>query len=150
MYYKHILLAVDGSEASRKAELECFAFARSGGAKVTAIHVVSNLHSHHEPQAAPGDTHATTGREHDEKAREAAKEKMSELEMRASAGGVACDVLVIVGSHPYEEIINYAERLRCDLIMMAPHGRMELNASLLGSETVKVLMHTKMPVLVVR
>ena len=69
MYYTHILLAVDGSEASRKAELECFAFARSGGAKVTAIHVLPTL------------------RPHDEEAREAAREKMSELEMRAGAGG---------------------------------------------------------------
>jgi nucleotide-binding universal stress UspA family protein len=150
MYYTHILLAVDGSEASRKAELECFAFARSGGAKVTAIHVLPALRPPHEPQAAPGEMPAKAGREHDEAARQAAKEKISELEFRASSAGVACDGLVVVGKEPYEEIISYAERLRCDLIMMAPHGRMELDAALLGSETVKVLTHTKIPVLVVR
>ena len=150
MYYTHILLAVDGSEASRKAELECFAFARSGGAKVTAIHVLPVSRPQQEPRAAPMGTDAKAGKEHDEKVRGAAKEKMYELEMRASAGGVACEGLVVVGNQPYEEIINYAERLRCDLIMMAPHGRMELDAALLGSETVKVLTHTKIPVLVVR
>lgn len=150
MYYKHIMLAVDGSEASRKAELECFAFARSGSAKVTAIHVLSHFHLHIQPWATPREMHAKIEREHEEEAREFAKEKMSELETRAAAGGVTCEGLVVVGDRPYEEIINHAEKLGCDLIMMASHGRMGLDAMLLGSETLKVLTHTKIPVLVVR
>ena len=150
MYYKHILLAVDGSEASRKAELECFAFARSGGAKVTALHVLSHFHLHYQPWATPKEVHTKIEKEHEEEAREVAKEKMSELETRASSAGVACEGLVVVGDRPYEEIVRYAEKLRCDLIMMASHGRMGLDAALLGSETLKVLTHTTIPVLVVR
>ena len=43
-----------------------------------------------------------------------------------------------------------AERKRCDLIMMASHGRRGVGALLLGSETQKVLTHSKIPVLVYR
>ena len=40
--------------------------------------------------------------------------------------------------------------MECDLIVMASHSRHGVTALLLGSETQKVLTHTKVPVLVVR
>ena len=55
-----------------------------------------------------------------------------------------------VGDNPYEAIIENAGKRQCDLIMMASHGRRGMDAVLLGSETIKVLTHTKVPVLVVR
>ncbi len=150
MYYRHIMLAVDGSEPSRKAEKECIAFAKSVGAKVTAIHVVSHFHLHFQPWATPKEMHAKIEKEHEEEATENARKMISELETRAKAGGVKCEGLVVVGDHPYEEIINNAEKRKCDLIMMASHGRRGIDALLLGSETAKVLTHSKIPVLVVR
>lgn len=150
MHYKHIMLPVDGSDASRRAEQECFAFARSGGAKVTAIHVISHFHLHYQPWATPREMHDRIEREHEEEAREIAQKMISALEQRARAGGVDCDGLVVIGDRPYEEIIGNADKLGCDLIMMASHGRMGLGATLLGSETQKVLTHAKIPVLVVR
>jgi len=150
MYYKHIMLPVDGTELARKAEKECIAFARSIGAKVTAIHVVSHYHLHFQPWATPKSVHTKIEKEHEEEAREIAQKMISALTKRAKADGVECDGLVVVGDHPYEEIINSAEERKCDLIMMASHGRRGLDAVLLGSETVKVLTHTKIPVLVVR
>jgi nucleotide-binding universal stress UspA family protein len=57
---------------------------------------------------------------------------------------------VIVGDVPYEHIIETAKKRKCDLIMMASHGRRGLSGLLLGSETSKVLTHSKIPVLVVR
>jgi len=51
---------------------------------------------------------------------------------------------------PYQQIIAAARRKKCDLILMASHGRRGLSSLLLGSETAKVLLHTKVPVLVVR
>jgi nucleotide-binding universal stress UspA family protein len=51
---------------------------------------------------------------------------------------------------PYQEIVATAKRQKCDLIMMASHGRRGLSSLLLGSETSKVLIHSKVPVLVVR
>ena len=150
MHYKHIMLAVDDSEPSRRAEKECIAFAKDSRAKVTAIHVVSHFHLHFQPWQAPKSIHTTNEKQHEEEAKEIARKMISELETRAKAGGVECDGLVVVGDRPYEEIISNAEKLKCDLIMMASHGRMGLDAMLLGSETMKVLTHTKIPVLVVR
>ncbi|MFY8086083.1 MAG: universal stress protein, partial [Rubrivivax sp.] len=43
-----------------------------------------------------------------------------------------------------------AQQSRCDLIVMASHGRRGLSAMLLGSETTRVLTHSSLPVLVVR
>jgi nucleotide-binding universal stress UspA family protein len=150
MYYKHILLPVDGSDTSRKAEKECIAFAKASGAKVTAIHVVSHFYLHFQPWAAPRSVHTRIEKQHEEEAKAIAQKMVDALVTRAKEKGVDCDGLVVVGDHPYEEIISNAENRKCDLIMMASHGRRGLDAVLLGSETVKVLTHSKIPVLVVR
>jgi nucleotide-binding universal stress UspA family protein len=55
-----------------------------------------------------------------------------------------------VGEGPFEEIIAAAADSGCDLIFMASHGRRGVKALLLGSETSKVLTHSKIPVLVTR
>ena len=150
MHYKHILLPVDGSDLSRKAEKECIAFAKSIKAKVTAIHVVSHFHLHYQPWATPKSMHMKIEKEHEEEATAIAQKMISAVTKRVKGDGVECDGLVVVGDHPYEEIISNAENRKCDLIMMASHGRRGLDAVLLGSETVKVLTHTKIPVLIVR
>jgi nucleotide-binding universal stress UspA family protein len=150
MHYKHIMLPVDGSDPSRRAEKECIAFAKSTGAKVTAIHVVPHFHLHYQPWATPKSVHTKIEKEHEEEATEIARKMISTLAKRIKGDGVECEGLVVVGDHPYEEIINNAVNRKCDLIMMASHGRKGLDAMLLGSETAKVLMHTKIPVLVVR
>ena len=150
MHYKHIMLPVDGSELSRKAEKECIAFAKSTKAKVTTIHVVSHFHLHFQPWATPKSVHAKIEKEHEEEATAIAQKMISAVTKRVKGDGVECDGMVVVGDHPYEEIIKSAEHRKCDLIMMASHGLRGLNAVLLGSETVKVLTHTKIPVLVVR
>jgi nucleotide-binding universal stress UspA family protein len=56
----------------------------------------------------------------------------------------------VTGSFPYDEIIKAARRNRCDLIVMASHGRRGISKLLLGSETSKVLAHSTVPVLVCR
>jgi nucleotide-binding universal stress UspA family protein len=58
--------------------------------------------------------------------------------------------VVLVGKHPYELIIQAGEMQGCDLIFMASHGRSGAGALLLGSETNKVLTHSRIPVLVCR
>ena len=68
----------------------------------------------------------------------------------AKSAGVACDTLHVEHDHIYEAIIDVASARRCDLIVMASHGRHGISALVLGSETVKVLTHCKIPVLVHR
>jgi nucleotide-binding universal stress UspA family protein len=74
----------------------------------------------------------------------------SEIAEMASGEGVACETFCLTNDHPWEGIIEAADIRGCDLIFMASHGRRGLSALLLGSETMKVLTHTKVPVLVFR
>jgi nucleotide-binding universal stress UspA family protein len=150
MHYKHIMLPIDGSPLSRKAEKECFAFAKSTGAKVTAIHVVPRFYLHLIAGTTPKSVHAKIEKEHEEEARKLAQKLISSVTARAKEKSVNCDGIVVVGDYPYEEIIKSADNRKCDLIMMASHGRRGRSSLLLGSETAKVLLHSKVPVLVVR
>jgi nucleotide-binding universal stress UspA family protein len=68
----------------------------------------------------------------------------------AKSAGVGCETLHVEHQHVYQAIIDAAAARRCDLIVMASHGRRGLSAVVLGSETVKVLTHSKIPVLVYR
>ena len=54
----------------------------------------------------------------------------------------------VEGQMPYLGIIDTANAKHCDLIVMASHGRKGVSAFVLGSETVKVLTHSRIPVLV--
>lgn len=150
MHYQHILFAADGSELSRKAEKECLAFAGSTGAKVTVLHVISRFHLQVRTWAVPKNVVSKIKTEHEHEAKKTAQEMVSEIVKHFKSSGVACEGEVVVGDEPYAEIIRGAEKRKCDLIMMASHGRRGLDAVLLGSETVKVLTHSKIPVLIVR
>lgn len=148
--YKHIMLPVEGDEElSAKAVNECFLFAKSVGAKVTVLHVVP----HANISVPVGFTSEIVGqikKQHEDE--EVSKSRGMLLDMIAGArtAGVDCDDIVVVGDSPYEEIIDSAEKNHCDLIMMGSHARRGLDAMMSGSETVRVLKHTKIPVLVVR
>lgn len=66
------------------------------------------------------------------------------------SAGVPVDRLSMTSDIPYQAIIDAATEAGCDLIFMASHGRRGFSALLLGSETNKVLTHSKIPVLVYR
>src|SRR2546427_618255 len=73
-----------------------------------------------------------------------------ELMVLARSSGVPCESAHVVNDHPYEGIIDTARTKGCDLIFMASHGRKGVAALVLGSETTKVLTHSKIPTLVCR
>ena len=68
----------------------------------------------------------------------------------AEKAGVDFTASTLEAPAPYEAILATAKKKRCDLIVMASHGRRGLEGILLGSETHKVLTHGKLPVLVCR
>jgi nucleotide-binding universal stress UspA family protein len=68
----------------------------------------------------------------------------------AKLAGVVCEILHVKHEQVYQSIIEAAEARRCDVIVMASHGRPGVSAVVLGSETVKVLTHSKIPVLAYR
>ena len=86
-----------------------------------------------------------------EKAQAARAEKtLDRVRATAAAIGVPVETVRTVSARPFESIIATAKERGCDLIFMASHGRSGVAALILGSETAKVLTHSKIPVLVYR
>lgn len=147
--YQHIMLPFDGSELSLKAVHEGIALAKSLGARMTLITVVPPYHMGITSSLVSSLVQDLETR-HEEASREEARKLHTDVVARAKSDGVQCDSLVVMGDDLYARIIESAGTRKCDLIVMASHGRRGLDAVLLGSETVKVLTHSKIPVLVVR
>jgi nucleotide-binding universal stress UspA family protein len=144
--FKHILLPTDGSELSEAAIHKGIQFAKSINAKVTGFHVILPFHVFTFQTEMLEDT-----KEQFERDSQAHAERCLDVIKKAAAeAGVRCDTDSVVASHPYDAIIKAAEAKGCDLILMASHGRRGVQGLLIGSETQKVLTHTKRPVLVVR
>jgi nucleotide-binding universal stress UspA family protein len=83
-------------------------------------------------------------------AKRAGKKALDEIEAMADAAGIEFGSTIVAASTPWEGILKTAKAKRCDLVVMASHGRRGLSGLLLGSETTKVLTHSKIPVLVCR
>jgi len=144
--YKHILLPTDGSELSARAVAEGVRFAKSIGARVTALHVTPPFY----PTEASGHTMVAQARKHEEEGKESARRALGAVEQAAGQAGVECTCVHRVSDVPWEEIISLAKERGCDVVFMASHGRRGVAALVLGSETNKVLTHSKIPVLVTR
>jgi nucleotide-binding universal stress UspA family protein len=147
--FKHIMLPTDGSELSNAAVQEGIRFAKSIGAKVTGICVVPSQHPFFYEGMSP-EVYLELQSKQRKELREVGEAFLSIIEKDASEAGISCNVFVETSDHPHEAIVQAAERMGCDLIMMASHGRRGVKAILLGSETQKVLTHSKIPVLVYR
>ena len=91
-----------------------------------------------------------TPEEYKKRVQEQTANTLKTVNDQARAAGVACETIQVENEHPYHAIIDAAKSKGCDLIVMASHGRRGISALVLGSETVKVLTHSKIPVLVHR
>jgi nucleotide-binding universal stress UspA family protein len=144
--YKNFLIATDGSELAGKAVKHGIAFAKAVGAKITALTVTEPFPVFAVNPAVLTDTPAS----YQMHAKQHAESTLSAVSDAAEAAGVACRIVHAEDAHPYEAIIKTAQAQGCDLILMASHGRHGVSAVVLGSETLKVLTHSKIPVLVYR
>jgi nucleotide-binding universal stress UspA family protein len=88
--------------------------------------------------------------EYQKHAKAHAEKVLGTVSATAKSSGVECQTLHTEHEHVYQAIIEAAGYRGCDLIVMASHGRRGVSAVVLGSETVKVLTHSKIPVLVYR
>ncbi len=146
--FKHILLPTDGSSISRKAVKRGIDLARKSRARVLVLHVVPEF----KLMVDEGITLLSPAlrKRFEDEGRARAQKMLDDITKQARARGVRCSTLCVAGDLPYQQIIATARRKKCDLILMASHGRRGLSSLLLGSETAKVLLHTRVPVLVVR
>ncbi len=146
--YKNILIPTDGSPLSRKAVLASVKLAKTVGARVTGFYAA--------PPATPFEYKGMLPVGYaDPAARARAIEKtaskyLAVIQQAARAAGVRCNVEHVTNDFPAEAIVAAARRNKCDLISIASHGRHGFKSSLLGSQTQKVLAHSKIPVIVHR
>jgi nucleotide-binding universal stress UspA family protein len=146
--YEHILIPTDGSKLSGRAIEHAVTIAKSMGSRVTGLFVAP----------APGpllfkglvpvrhlqpDQHAALNAK-------AAERYLGEIEAAAQRAGVRFARLTVEDEFPADAILRVAAKRKCDLIVMASHGRRGMAGLLLGSETQKVLLQAKVPVLVCR
>jgi len=148
--YKHILVPTDGSPLSLKAAREATELAKAMKARITTVYVVPPFEPPYE-----GDGVAYAAREYSPQVHEArhdhfASQAFAKIEATAAKGKVKVSRLKLTGDAPWRTIIDSAKAKKCDVIVMASHGRGGLGTLLLGSETNKVLAHSKTPVLVCR
>lgn len=146
--FKHILVPTDGSTLSTDTVRRAVSFAREAGARITFFYAKPEY-----PVAFYGEgalIDPTTPEKFAEMADQQAREILGACEQIAREAGVPCASLSTTSDVPWEAIIEAATGAGCDLIFMASHGRRGLGGFLLGSETQRVLTHSKIPVLVYR
>lgn len=146
--YKRILVATDGSKLSDKAVQHALQLADMTGAEVVALKVVPRY-----PQTyfeggvalALSEVARIEKQWHDDAMASvnAVKAAGQKLEVKVKPVTARNDLVA-------EAIIATAKRQKCDLIVMASHGRRGIKRLLLGSETQQVLTHSHTPVLVLR
>ena len=142
--FNHILLPTDGSPASERAITQAVAFAKDAEARITGLHVMQEFHLLTYQVQMLEDTREQFIRE----CQARADVYLSALKKAADKEGVPCETICVTANQPFEAIVRMAEGKACDLIVMASHGRKGIAGFLLGSETQKVLSHSKKPVLV--
>lgn len=146
--FRHLLVPVDGSKLSLDTVERAVSFAREAGARITFFYAKPEY-----PVAFYGEgalIDPTTPDKFAEMAEGQAKEILGKCQGLAQAADVPSSATSATSDIPYEAIIAAAEAGGCDLVFMASHGRRGISGLLLGSETQKVLTHSKIPVLVYR
>lgn len=144
--FTHILIPVDDDPGSRHAIKVGVALAKKIGARVTGFHAMAEFNHAgivEELLEPPSGELQALAHAH-------AERLFAPLRREAERAGVECETVARRGDQPHEAIVAAAQKARCDLIVMASHGRHGIAKLVLGSQTQQVLNHTGISVLVVR
>jgi nucleotide-binding universal stress UspA family protein len=145
MSFKRILVPTDGSDVTSKAVATALDMAKIHGAQLYTISVKEPF-----PYSAISEMQPVPPQEFYDAQERIAAARVKDVVDTAKAAGVACSGHTVESLHAWEAIIDHAKAQQCDLIVMASHGRRGVAAMLLGSETQRVLIHSKIPVLIVK
>jgi nucleotide-binding universal stress UspA family protein len=143
--FKHILVPVDGSGTSLAAIDKAVGLAKSYGSTVTAIYVIDPY-----PFTGVGADFAYGQDQYLSAARSEASTAIDAVAARLTQAGIAVDTRVVEAHTVWRGILEAAEAVGADLLVMGSHGRRGLEKLVLGSVTQSVLSHTKLTTLVVR
>jgi len=144
--FKHVLVATDGSRLSETAALSAVQLAKSLSASLTAVTASTPFHVVAIDAAMLTDTEEVYMKH----CTQQAEKYLRVIKTAAMSAGLSFEGIHVFHDHPYAAIIETANSKGCDVICMASHGRRGVTALVLGSETMKVLTHSKIPVVVWR
>jgi nucleotide-binding universal stress UspA family protein len=149
--YNHILIPTDGSKLALKGARAGLRLARALGARVTAVYVapeyVPPIYGEAMVYAVPG---GYSAREWKKQVAALGARALDAVAREARKAGVRLARYSVTDAQPWAGILRAARAKRCHAIAMASHGRGGLGGLLLGSETSRVLAHSKIPVIVIR
>ena len=146
--YRRILVATDGSTLSKKAVRSGIDMAAATGAELVVLHVVPRYPmSYIEGALTISADEVAQTEKHWHELGQAIVDRVQETALSA---GVKAKSVVDHSDMIAESILKAAKKHKCDLIVMASHGRKGIKRILLGSETQHVLTHSDLPVLVLR
>lgn len=143
--FKHILVATDGSELSRAAVAAGIELARALEARVTVVMCST-------PFDALGDSLVSTINrlQYEARCEATAVRYMEGASERARQAGVELEMVPVFAEPAWRGILDTARERGCDAIVMGSHGRGGIASALLGSQALKVLGNSPLPVLIVR
>jgi nucleotide-binding universal stress UspA family protein len=143
--FKNILIATDGSDLAEKAVQLGLSLAKDMHGKATVVRATPTP----KVFVADGVAMPPPVQVHDEVIREV-QQQFARVEAQAQDAGVDCETVHVDEDLPWHAILDTAGKRKCDLIVMASHGRSGFTAAFLGSETQNVLAKATIPVLVCR
>ncbi len=146
--YQRLLVATDHSRLSRKAEKAAISLAAATGARLVVLHVVPDYPMSYFEGAMTLTPEDVARIEGTWTAR--GQRAVDAVVAAADRSGVQAQGVLAHSDQVAEAVMAAARKHKCDLIVMASHGRRGLSRVLLGSETQHVLTHSTIPVLVLR
>ena len=149
--FKHILVPIDDSALSFKAVAYAAKVARASKGRITLLHVIPPFTTPMYSDSMILTAELASPQEYEKQTAAFAQKLFARAHKAILRGGRAVHhTLAVTDDEPWRAIIKAAKSRKCDLILMASHGRRGLAAVVLGSQTTKVLTHSKIPVLVCR
>lgn len=146
--YKRILIATDGSPLSDIAVKHGLSLAELSDATVVALKVVPRYPRSYFEGGMPVDM--ADVKRIEAQWGDAAQAMVDKVKAQGTAQGVTVKAVIAKSDLVAEAVISAAKKHKCDLIVMASHGRKGIKRLLMGSETQHVLTHSHIPVLVLR
>lgn len=143
--FKHILLPIDGSPTSMVAIDKAVALAKAGSSAVTVIYVIDPY-----PFTGVGADFSYGQDQYLSAAKAEASAALAAAAERLQQAGLPQDTRVVESHSVWRGILDAADEVGADLVVMGSHGRRGLEKLVLGSVTQSVLSHTKINTLVVR
>jgi nucleotide-binding universal stress UspA family protein len=148
--FKHILLPTDGSALAAKGVKSGVRLAKALGARVTGVYVIEPYLPPMMPEATVMATSALDPRDYEKATEAQAAKALARLEREARGADVRVATQFVTATQPWRGMLKVARAKHCDGIVIASHGRGGLGGLILGSQTARVLAHSKIPVLVIR